>query len=262
MTDKILRIYEEINTFVMTVYLRNTDGILKNKLNEFLEKREINPSTAKLFNLGISSNTDQIVSGIKSFRDEDKRDIWLSLALIMGIIKAGANGLEDSYKDRIIFPIINKSGVVLGFSTRKMCAKSSGPNYMNSPESVILTKSNILYGEDLVLNENSVHESLIIVEGVTDVIRMFECGYTNVLGLLGVSLSDGNIKSILAKSKLVFMALDNDEAGRIGSEKIAKRLIERGCVVKQVELSPYKDPDDFLTTLSKEEFDKRMTLIE
>lgn len=254
--------YYEVNKLVMNLYIKNTKEFLCDKFEVFLKERKLSRELAEKFSLGIASSGNQVSNYINSFDDNFKKKNWQLAALDMGLIKEGKNGYYDCYKDRIIFPIINKFGHIIGFSTRKCDDNSPGPKYLNSPESIAFSKKNILFGENLVLKNEESQSTVFLVEGFMDVIRLYGAGYTNVLGLMGITISDLNIKKLLPKFEAIYLALDNDDAGSEATLKISKNFLVHGCLPKTIDLTPYKDPDEFLKELTREDFDKRVNCAE
>lgn len=256
--DEKICLYQEINKVVMNIYVKNTNELLCESFDDFLSQIQVSREVAEKFSLGVSGNEDQICNYIDSFDDLKKKKRWQEASLEMGLIKNGINGFYDSYKESIIFPIVNKFSKVVGFSTRKYNGSSLKPLYLNSPESVVFSRKNILYGENHVLKNDEVQQCIFLVEGFLDVMRLNSFGFANSMGLMGITIEDSCVKEIQLRFEKVYLALDNDDAGETASLRISEKFLALGLLPKLINLSPYKDPNEFLNRLGRDEFNKRI----
>lgn len=171
-----------------------------------------------------------------------------------GLIAYSERGAYDFFRNRVMFPIIDTNNQVTGFGGRVM--DGTKPKYLNSPETKIFAKSKTLYGMNKAFKSGKDH--MLVCEGFMDTIALHSAGYLNSIASLGTALTEQHVFLIKKYAKLVYFLYDNDEPGI----KAALRGIElanaSGLEVKTVDLSPYKDPDEFIRQRGKEDFDKRL----
>lgn len=214
----------------------------------FIKNRGLNEEIATTYSLGFAPNKSAITDYLKTIPDQKERDFAISTALDIGLIKRDKNNPEaqyDTFRDRIIFPIWDQFGQVVGYTSRAI-RDDQKAKYMNSVESFIFIKSNILYGFHLAKNAIREKDAVILVEGNMDQISMYNNGFQNTVAVMGVALGSNSLERLVALTKNVYLALDSDKAGFIAMERINKQLAEKGIVAKYIEFSPQKDPDDFL----------------
>ncbi len=218
----------------------------------YLRKRNIPDKVIKQFGLGYaldswSSLHDHLRS--KGYDDEDIEAVGL-----IGKRSKG-DGYYDKFRNRIIFPIINSKGRILGFGARAL--DDSMPKYLNSQETYIFNKGNNLYGLNL-LNKFSNKDKIILVEGYMDVIALFTQGINYSVASLGTALTERQAKLIKRYGKEVYIAYDSDKAGITATEKAVKILRKQDLEAKIIVLDEFKDPDDFLKAKGRKEFDKKI----
>lgn len=214
----------------------------------FIKNRGLNDEIATTYSLGFAPNKSSITDYLKSIPDPKDRDFAISVALDIGLIRRDKNNPEaqyDTFRDRIIFPIWDQFGQVVGFTSRAI-RDDQKAKYMNSVESFVFNKSNILYGFHLAKNAIREKDSVILVEGNMDQIALYHNGFLNTVAVMGVALGTSSLERIISLTKNVYLALDSDRAGFIAMERINKQLAERGVVAKYLDFSPQKDPDDYL----------------
>ena len=216
--------------------------------SNFIKNRGLDLEIATTYSLGFAPNKSSITDYLKSIPDPKEREFAISMALDIGLIRKDKNNPEaqyDTFRDRIIFPIWDQFGQVVGFTSRSI-RDDQKAKYMNSVESFIFNKSNILYGFHLAKNAIREKDSVILVEGNMDQIALYHNGFLNTVAVMGVALGNSSLERILALTKNVYLALDSDRAGFIAMERINKQLAEKGVVAKYLDFSPQKDPDDYL----------------
>ena len=151
----------------------------------------------------------------------------------------------DRFRGRVIFPIQNLSGRVLGFGGRTLSSDPKSPKYVNSPESDIYHKSKVLYGINLAKNSIITKDNCFLVEGYTDVISMHMAGVENVVSSSGTSLTTDQIRLISRYTKNITILYDGDEAGIKASFRGIDMILEQGMDVKIVLFPEGEDPDSF-----------------
>ena len=172
-----------------------------------------------------------------------------------GLTLFNEQGSLDRFRERVIFPIHNFSGKVLGFGGRTLNSKNKA-KYFNSPENPIYYKSKVLYGLYFSKTEIGKNDNCYIVEGYTDVISMHLAGVKNVVSASGTALSVEQINLIGRLTKNITLLFDGDEAGIRASFKSIDLILKEGMNVKILMFPEGEDPDSYSKKLSKEEFDK------
>ena len=159
----------------------------------------------------------------------------------------------DRFRERVIFPIHNYSGKVLGFGGRSL-NKNNKAKYLNSPESLIYQKSKILYGLYFSKSEITKQNNCYVVEGYTDVVSMHEAGIENVVAASGTALSSEQINLIGRFTKNITLLFDGDEAGLKASFKSIDLILKEGMNVRIVIFPKNEDPDSYSKKLTHDEY--------
>ena len=152
----------------------------------------------------------------------------------------------DRFSARVIFPIHNLSGRVIGFGGRILKSEEKKAKYINSPESDIYNKSQVLYGIYFAKNAIIKKDNCYLVEGYTDVISLFQAGFENVVASSGTSLTTDQIRLIKRYTPNITILYDGDEAGLKASFRGIDMILEQGMNVKIVMFPDGEDPDSFV----------------
>ncbi len=155
---------------------------------------------------------------------------------------------SDRFRGRVIFPIYSISGRVLGFGARIMKVDAKAAKYLNSPETPIYHKSQVLYGLHFAKNAIMKHDNCYIVEGYTDVISLFQAGIDNVVASSGTSLTEDQIRLIKRYTPNVTVVFDGDPAGVKASFRGIDMLLDAGMNVRVLMMPENEDPDSFATS--------------
>lgn len=161
------------------------------------------------------------------------------------------NSVYDAYRNRVIFPIIGAAGRVLGFGARVL--NGDKPKYINTGDTPIYNKRNTLYG--LYLQKGRRCADLVMVEGYTDVIGLFEAGITNAVASLGTALTVQQARLLKRYTQLVYIAYDGDAAGQNATIRGLDILSHEGIDVRVIVFPDAQDPDEFIRTHGREAFD-------
>ncbi len=174
-----------------------------------------------------------------------------------GLIKEAVAGKEpyDVFRDRLMFPICDPTGRVVGFSGRILEAGSEAPKYVNSPETELFNKSEVLFGYDKAKNGIRHFDFSLIVEGQFDVVLSHQAGYHNAVAVSGTALTDSHIALLQRISNRVVLALDADRAGIAAVKRAADLMLARGIDLKVAKLPDGQDPADIIKK-DKEDFKK------
>lgn len=218
---------------------------------EYFEDRKIKLNTVKSFGLGYAGDSwTGLLDHLKSLGYREDEVLQAGLAS-----KSEKGRVYDRFRNRLIFPIFDFRSKVLGFGARSM--GSDMPKYLNSPESAVFQKSKILYG-DRMSRKAGRGDSVILVEGYMDLLQVYQAGFPNVLASMGTALTPEQVYSISKRYKIVLFAYDMDEAGRNAISRSIPLLENHGIDVRVVDISPAKDPDEFLKKFGKLAFKERL----
>ena len=215
----------------------------------YLEHRNIENSMIKKFEIGYSLDKwDSLLKFLlKNQFTEDQ-------ILKAGLILENNEKKYDRFRNRIIFPIHNISGKVIAFGARQIKEEKSQPKYINSPETSLYIKSNILYGLYHSKNQIRKEDNCYLVEGYTDVISLFQIGVENVVSSSGTSLTNNQIKLISRYTKNITILFDGDNAGLNASLRGMDLILENDLNVKIVCFPENEDPDSYSKKVGKNKF--------
>ncbi|MBC7425535.1 MAG: DNA primase, partial [Bacteroidia bacterium] len=221
--ESILIVLEYAKTYFRELLEDDSDGKIIGK--GYFKERGFTEQTIKTFELGYARKSwDAFATDAMS---KGYNPAYMEAA---GLIKKrdGQESWFDMFRDRVIFPIHGINGKVIAFAGRQLQKDDKGPKYLNSPETEVYHKSDILYGMYFAKKEMKKQNNCYLVEGYTDVITLFQGGVENVVASSGTSLTDGQIKLIRRFSENVTVLYDGDYAGLKASLRGTDMLLERG----------------------------------
>ncbi|WP_346895395.1 DNA primase [Clostridium sp. UBA7503] len=214
---------------------------------EYLKGRGITDDTIKKFGIGFALDNWQGIRSYLKQRGFSEKEI-----LELGLTTKNEKGnIYDRFRNRIIFPVFNVSGRVIGFGGRVL--DDSKPKYLNSPETPIFHKGTNLYGLNLAI-KNNLARTVIMVEGYMDVISLSQQGVTNVVATLGTALTEGQCKLLKRYIDTVIVSFDSDVAGQNATIRGLEILQKSGFDLKILQIPSGKDPDEFIRSFGKEKF--------
>lgn len=226
------------------------------QFHEFTKNRELTNETVEKFGVGYAPANNGFHHYLQSVPEKD-RSFAISCAEEIGIVRQGKWGHYDFFRDRVTFPIWDHYGAVRGFSSRAVMPDQA-PKYLNSGESFIFDKGNILYGFNFAKNSIREKDAAILVEGNMDVIMLHQYGFTNSVGTMGTAISQNSVNTLSHHTKNIFLGLDSDAAGMKAMQRINASFMEKEILPKYLDFSPEKDPDDFLKKHGQLELLERM----
>lgn len=229
---------------IYTHYLNTRLGI---EAKEYLLSRHMDQKIQEVFQIGYAPNDNVLVKSFTSLHIEPI-DMYKSGLVIE------ANRGYDRFQDRIMFPLHNQDGRVIGFSGRIFKRNQTDAKYMNSPESDIFIKGELLYNYHRVKEEVRKAGFVYITEGFMDVIACYKAEIYNVVALMGTAFTNGHIQALRRLTKTIYLCLDGDDAGRNATVKCLEMLEQNDFVVKVVELPDKLDPDELLEQKGQAEF--------
>jgi DNA primase len=176
------------------------------------------------------------------------------LLLKTGLVASRNEQLVDNYRGRVIFPVHNHSGKVLGFGARILKSKDKAPKYINSPENEIYVKSKILYGSYFARQAIDKADECLLVEGYTDIISLHQAGIENVVASGGTSLTPDQLRLIRKYSNNLTIIYDGDAAGVKAALRGLDLALEEGLNVKLVLIPDNDDPDSYVNKVGASAF--------
>ena len=216
--------------------------------NDYLDKRGINKNTRIKFGLGYSLfKKDDIYTFLKEKGYND--EIILESGLV---VKGKNNTLFDRFFGRLMFPIIDVQGRVIGFGGRDLTDNKNTAKYLNSPDTPIFNKSYNLYSINIA--KNNKNKELILVEGYIDVISLCQVGITNVVASLGTAFNENHIKLLKKYANKVITLFDSDDAGIKATLRAIPILVENGIYVRVAQVENAKDPDEYISKFGANSF--------
>ena len=207
----------------------------------YFRERGFSDATIKRFGLGYCTEVRDAFTR-QALSDGYKEEFLVSTGLT---IKRETGGYYDRFCGRVIFPIHSISGRVIAFGARTMRTDKKTAKYLNSPESEIYHKSDVLYGLYFAKRAITQQDCCILVEGYTDVISMHQAGIENVVASSGTSLTQGQIRMIARFSRNITIIYDGDSAGIKASLRGIDMVLKEGMNVRTVLLPDGEDPDSF-----------------
>jgi DNA primase len=232
----LLEMHREAQTF----FVKQLQGTAEGKLaRAYLEDRGLDKATIERFGIGYApSGGDLLLRHLKGKYAE-------KLLAESGLVSRGDGGrLFDRFRRRITFPIANDSGKIVAFGCRAL--GEDQPKYLNSPETPIYSKSNVLYHLDRAKEALRRSDFAVLVEGYMDAIAVARAGISNVVASCGTSLAEPQIKLLGRFTKRVIVNYDPDAAGQAATERSIAILLEQDFEVRVLALPGKADPDKFI----------------
>ena len=245
----------EMHREAQAFFTKQISGTLEGKAaRAYLEDRGLDNKTIDRFGIGYApSDGDALLRFLKQ-KYQDK------LLVESGLISRGEQGgrMFDRFRRRITFPIANDSGKIVAFGARAL--GDDQPKYLNSPETPIYSKSNVLYHMDRAKEALRRSDFAVLVEGYMDAIAVARAGISNVVASCGTSLAEPQIKLLSRFTKRVIINYDPDNAGQLAAERSVSLLLEQDFEVRVLALPPVgdkkADPDLFIRERGVEEYTK------
>ncbi|SHJ25302.1 DNA primase [Pseudobutyrivibrio xylanivorans] len=247
--DRRSRLFE-INKDAAAYYYKMLRSDAGKQAMEYFTKRELTPDTMHKFGLGCTSKYSD--SLYKYLREKGYDDNILKDCGLVTIDEK--RGGHDKFWNRAMFPIFDANGKVVAFGGRVM--GDGEPKYLNSPETEIFNKSKTLFG--LYFARKTRREQFILCEGYMDVISLHQAGFDNAVASLGTALTEGHAGMLKRYVKDVYLSYDSDGAGQKAALRAIPILKNAGISCRIINMSPYKDPDEFIKNLGAEEYEKRI----
>ena len=245
--DKTNEKYYKMFDLANKYYQNNIKTSYAKKAREYLINRNLDDEIIKTFEIGLSFDDNGLskLLSSKNYLNEDMQNV--------GISGIKDDFVFDIFRNRIMFPIHDENGMVIGFSGR-IYNDSKDNKYVNSKESVIFKKGNILYNYHRAINYCRNEKMVIVVEGFMDVIRLYTVGIKNVVATMGTAVTKEHANLIRRLSKNVVLCFDGDSAGKKATKSAIDVLENIGIEPKIIRLEENLDPDDYIVKKGKEHF--------
>ena len=234
---------------------------LSEKALEYLAKRNISEQTRKQFHIGYAPDKREGLIAYAAKNGFSPKD-----CLRAGLAVEKKNGgIDDKFRDRLMIAIQNQSGTVVAFGGRDLAPKQEGferPKYMNSPETPLYNKSEILFGLNHSRTAIAKENAVIIVEGYFDLISLYQGGVQNVVAASGTALTEFHANILARYAKTAYLVFDGDEAGRKATHRTIEIVLPKGIVPRIFALSRPDgtkiDPDNFVNEQGAEAFHEQL----
>ncbi len=213
----------------------------------YLQERKINSQTVKTFYLGVAPAGWRTLT---NFLKQKKQN--LDLAVKAGLIIKSEKGYYDRFRDRLIFPLFNILGEIVGFGGRRLHPNEEVPKYINSPETPIYNKSRHLFGLYQAKEAIRQKKEAIITEGEFDVLSSFQSGVQNIVAVKGSALTEEHLKILRRYADQVIFSFDNDPAGIKATQKSFVMAENQGLKNKVIILKQGKDIDEVVKSSPQE----------
>lgn len=241
-SSNLYGLLEEVTQFYIKELRRNNLAI------QYLKQRGISGEIAKRFNLGYAPDAWDTL--LKAFKDTDT---LFEAGLL--VKKTEGQGFYDRFRDRIMFPIRDRRGRVIGFGGRVLAQQE--PKYLNSPETILFHKGKELYGLHETFQINRQAERIIVVEGYMDVLALFKADLPFAVATLGTATSRDQIMRLISHTQEIIFCFDGDVAGKKAAWRVLEQsldVLEDGYLLRFLLLPDGEDPDSFVQKKGREAF--------
>jgi len=215
----------------------------------YLKERGFTEETIKKFGLGYAPDSKNSLAS-KAIAEQYNPELLQKAGLVVNRNEQ----LIDNYRDRIIFPVHNNSGKVIGFGARLIKSNDKAPKYINTPENELYVKSKILYGTYFARHAIDKANECLLVEGYTDVISLHQAGIENVVASGGTSLTQDQLRLIKKYTKNLTIIYDGDAAGIKAALRGLDMALEESLNVKLVLIPDKEDPDSYVQKVGANQF--------
>lgn len=237
---------EEVTQFYAKELRHNTHAI------NYLKQRGLSGEIAKKFNLGYAPAAWDTL--LKTFKDTE--NLFAAGLLVK---KSEGPGYYDRFRDRILFPIRDRRGRVIGFGGRVLAQQE--PKYLNSPETALFHKGKELYGLYETFQANRQLERILVVEGYMDVLALFQADFPFTVATLGTATSRDQISRLMSHTQEIIFCFDGDVAGKKAAWRVLEQsldLLTDGYILRFLLLPNGEDPDSLIQKKGRTEFIARL----
>ena len=230
----------EMHEMAQEAFRANLESAAGETARAYLARRGVTPETIAQFGLGYAERSGQAL--VRMFGKRSLSSAQMEQSGLVG--KRDDGSFYDRFRNRLMFPIHNESGKVIGFGGRALAADDT-PKYLNSPETAIYKKSYVLYNLHRAKETIRKQDRVILVEGYMDAIGVTAAGVANVVASCGTSLTAPQVQAMKRHSARIAVNFDPDAPGANAAERSIGLLLEEGMQVRIVELDGGLDPDEY-----------------
>lgn len=239
----------DIYDLAQKFYQNNINSSKGKQAKEYLHNRNLSDEVIKEFQIGLSLNKSDLLTTML------KNKFSVDDLIKSGLINEGESDLYDVYRNRIMFPLYDLSGKIVGYNGRIYDPNDNSPSkYINPKETPIFKKRNLLYNYHRAKEFARIKKEIIIVEGPMDVIRSYEVGVKNVVAALGTAFGKEQAMLVRKLSTNVILCFDGDSAGLKATKSAIEELSKLDIVPRIVRLPNNMDPDEFIIKEGKDKF--------
>ncbi len=250
-TSKYQTLYD-CYSFASKLYQNNLHTKLGQGALEYLRRRQIDDDCIKEFGIGYSLKDGHTLTDLLLKKNYEK-----NVLLRSGLVVENSYGLSDIYIDRVMFPLWDLEGRVVGFSGR-LYNDEKQFKYINSKESEIFKKGELLYNYHRAKEEARKKKQIILMEGFMDVIRAYTIGIKHVVATMGTAVTKEQASHLKRLSNEIIICFDGDEAGAKGTASCIEELLKLGVTPKVVRLENNLDPDEYIRKYGADAFQKKL----
>jgi DNA primase len=243
----------EMHETAARVFQNNLNGPAGTQARQYLAGRNVTPEQIAEFGLGFSDPSGNQL--VRQFESRYAPEHLEQSGLVAK--RQESAGYYDRFRGRLMFPIHNESGKVIGFGGRAL-RPGEEPKYLNSPETALYRKSYVLYNLHRAKDTIRKSDYAVLVEGYMDVIGVYGAGVHNVVASCGTSLTNTQVRALKRHSESIVVNFDPDTAGADAAEKSIKLLLDENVRVRVLALGGDLDPDEFVKTLGVEAYRQRL----
>lgn len=242
----LLQIVASAQQFYQQVLLQANEAVTA---REYLQKRGVTAASLQQFGLGYSyQDWNRLLNHLKQ-QNYKESDIAAAGLIIQ---QTGGGGYYDRFRGRVMIPLHDNNGTVVGFTARTLQADEPGGKYINSPQSLIYDKSHLVYGLCWAKSSIKKLNASIVVEGNMDVIMAQQSGFPNVIGTSGTAFTEAQLLLLKRYSPNLLLAFDMDLAGQKAAERGIDLALQHGMNIKVIQLpKEFKDPDECIRSNPK-----------
>lgn len=238
----------EIYNVSSKFYQNNINTTSGTEAREYLTKRDINDEVIKEFGIGLSLKNRDGLTKILIKKEFDPKDLLRS-----GLSVKNEAGYTDIYYNRIMFPLWDLNGKIVGYSGRIYNGEDTA-KYINTRETEIFKKGDLLYNYHRAKDASRINQTVIIMEGFMDVIRAYTIGVNNVVATMGTAVTKSQANLIKRMAKNVILCFDGDEAGAKATLSCSNELQSIGVTPSVIRLEEGLDPDDYIRKYGTDKF--------
>jgi DNA primase len=243
----------EMHEIAASTFQANLKSPSGTDARNYLASRGVTPEQIEEFGLGVSDGSGQQL--LRRFEGRFAVETLEASGLVLK--RQDGSGFFDRFRGRLMFPIHNESGKVIGFGGRAL-KSGDEPKYLNSPETSLYRKSYVLYNLHRAKDTVRKSDYSVLVEGYMDVIGVFSAGVRNVVASCGTALTNTQVRGIKRQSDRIVVNFDPDAAGSNAAERSIQMLLDEGMHVRVLELEGDLDPDEYVKQHGAEVYRSRL----